>query len=163
MPAPNPDLRFKVNGSPITLPASDLDAADIIQVSEQEYHVLRDHRSASARVLSVDKSGKKMVVEVEGERFEVVIQEELDLLLEQMGFGKTSGKQVKEIKAPMPGLVLSIQVTEGQELQEGDKLLILEAMKMENSLLLHGPGKIKKINVKPGQAVDKGQILIELE
>jgi biotin carboxyl carrier protein len=163
MPTPNPDQRFKVNGSAITLPVSEMDSTDIVRVSEQNYHVLRNGRSASARVLSVDPTGKKMVVEVEGERFEVVIQEDLDLLLEQMGFGKSSGKQVKEIKAPMPGLVLSIQATEGQELQEGDKVLILEAMKMENSLLMHGPGKIKKINVKPGQAVDKGQILIELE
>jgi biotin carboxyl carrier protein len=63
----------------------------------------------------------------------------------------------------MPGLVVDVVVTEGQEVAEGDKLLILSAMKMENSILIHAAATIKKINVKPGEAVEKGQVLIELE
>ena len=63
----------------------------------------------------------------------------------------------------MPGLVLEIAVTEGQEVKEGDKILILEAMKMENSILIHTNAKIKRIAVSAGQAVDKGQVLVELE
>jgi biotin carboxyl carrier protein len=157
------DFRVKVNGFTFTFKPDDLAALDIVATPDHGYNMIRNHQSANARVLEVHRDGKKMVVEVEGERFEVTIQEELDILLEQMGFGKASARQVKEIKAPMPGLVLSIQAAEGQELQEGDKLLILEAMKMENSLLMHGPGKIRKVHVKPGQAVDKGQLLIELE
>jgi biotin carboxyl carrier protein len=93
----------------------------------------------------------------------VQIQEELDLLLEKMGFGKSATKKVKEVKAPMPGLVLTISAEPGQELKEGDKLLVLEAMKMENSILMPGDGKIKALRVKPGQPVEKGQILMELE
>ncbi len=55
-----------------------------------------------------------------------------------------AGKQVKEIKAPMPGLVLEISVTDGQAVKEGDRILILEAMKMENSILIHADATIKK-------------------
>ena len=80
-----------------------------------------------------------------------------------MGFGKDVIKQVKEITAPMPGLVLEIAVTDGQEVKEGDKLLILEAMKMENSIMIQTSAIIKKVSVSAGQAVEKGQVLVELE
>jgi biotin carboxyl carrier protein len=63
----------------------------------------------------------------------------------------------------MPGLVLDVSVEEGQEVQEGDRLLILEAMKMENSITIHAAAKIRKVLVKKGQPVDKNQILVELE
>jgi biotin carboxyl carrier protein len=71
-------------------------------------------------------------------------------------------KQIKEIKAPMPGMVLEIAVVPGQEVAAGDRILILEAMKMENSILMHAPGVIKQVLVRKGQAVDKGQVLVEL-
>jgi len=59
--------------------------------------------------------------------------------------------------------VLQVSVTESQEVKEGDPILILEAMKMENSITLHHDAKIKKIHVKSGQSVEKGQVLVELE
>ena len=80
-----------------------------------------------------------------------------------MGFGSGSSKQIKEIKAPMPGLVLEIAVVDGQDIKEGDKILILEAMKMENCIIIQTNARIKKILVAAGQAVEKGQVLVELE
>src|SRR4029079_3408078 len=97
------------------------------------------------------------------ETFDIEIKDSLDQVLDQMGFGKSSIKQVKEIKAPMPELVLEIAVADGQEVKEGDKLLILEAMKMENSIMIGTDAIIKKISVSAGQAVEKGQVLLELE
>ena len=104
-----------------------------------------------------------LVIEVDGENFAIEIKDELDQVLEKMGFGLATNKQIKEIKAPMPGLVLEIAVTEGQEVNEGDKILILGAMKMENSILIHTNATIKRIAVIAGQAVEKGQVLVELE
>ena len=63
----------------------------------------------------------------------------------------------------MPGLVLEVNVSEGQEVKEGDKILILVAMKMENSLMIHADATIKKICVKAGDPVEKGQVLVELD
>ena len=80
-----------------------------------------------------------------------------------MGFEVGKAKIVNAIKAPMPGLILEISVTVGHEVQEGDNLLILEAMKMENSFDSPRAGVIKSIAVEKGQAVDKGQLLIEFE
>src|SRR5690606_7443667 len=104
-----------------------------------------------------------MVVEVDGENFEVAIHDQLDQMLAEMGFNKASAKIINEIRAPMPGLVLEISVEEGQEIKKGDRIIILEAMKMENSILINADASIKKIHVKPGQPVDKGQVLVELD
>jgi biotin carboxyl carrier protein len=70
---------------------------------------------------------------------------------------------MNELKAPMPGLVVDFLVEIGQEVQTGDKLMILEAMKMENVIKASGQGIVKKINVIKGQSVEKSQILIEFE
>ncbi len=67
------------------------------------------------------------------------------------------------IKAPMPGLVIKILVEEGMSVLAGDKLIIVEAMKMENILKSTINGTVKKISAKEGQAVDKDALLIEIE
>ena len=63
----------------------------------------------------------------------------------------------------MPGLVLSVMVSEGQAVQEGDSLLVLEAMKMENELQAPAAGVIQAIHVAPDEAVDKDALLIEID
>ena len=72
-----------------------------------------------------------------------------------------AGKQITHIKAPMPGLVLNVLVTEGQHLKKGDNLLILEAMKMENMIKSDTEGIVKKIQAIKGDKVEKSQVLIE--
>jgi len=66
------------------------------------------------------------------------------------------------LKAPMPGSVLEVQVKEGDSVNDGDVLLVLEAMKMENELTASQPGTVSKILVKKGDAVNSGDPLIEL-
>ncbi|HEU5154790.1 MAG TPA: biotin/lipoyl-containing protein [Gemmatimonadales bacterium] len=66
-----------------------------------------------------------------------------------------------QLRAPMPGLVLRIQVEEGQAVAAGQPIVALEAMKMENELRASGPGVVRTIAVKPGQAVEKGAVLVE--
>jgi biotin carboxyl carrier protein len=80
-----------------------------------------------------------------------------------MGFEVGASKKVNDIKAPMPGLILEINVTVGQEVKEDDVLLILEAMKMENALTSPRDGIIKSISVSKSDTVDKNQLLIEFE
>ena len=63
----------------------------------------------------------------------------------------------------MPGLILEVSVEDGQEVKEGDALLILEAMKMENVITSPRDGKIKKIEVKQGEAVEKKHVLLTFE
>ena len=156
-------FKVKVNGSEIQITQDQLDQLDIFKRSSNAYHLLLDAQSIHAQVTNRDEVGKKVHVEVEGESFDVEIKDPLDQMLDQMGFGKQLAKQLKEVKAPMPGVVLNIAVEEGQAVNEGDSILILGAMKMENNILIHADAVIKKINVNQGQAVDKGQVLVELE
>ncbi len=63
----------------------------------------------------------------------------------------------------MPGLVLRVHVAPGQQVVAGAGLVVLEAMKMENELKSAASGVVRTVRVKPGEAVDKGQILVEFE
>jgi len=82
-------------------------------------------------------------------------------LLEKLGMGGSSTKKIKNLKAPMPGLVRQILLQVDEEVTKDTPLLILEAMKMENVIKAHGEGKIKSIQVNQGQAVEKSTLLVE--
>lgn len=159
------DKKYKLttNGFVFFFTQQDIAKADGVEIAPGKYHFLKDHQSVSAEIKSADLNAKTIRVEIDGETFTVVIKTELEQVLEKMGFSAGKGKQHKEIKAPMPGLVLNIAVTEGQHVIEGDKILILEAMKMENNIMTHTNARVSRIAVEEGQAVEKGQVLVELE
>ncbi len=162
MAAKNETFKVKASDFVFSFDQATIDEADFFKKSPEEFNIIKDNRSANAKLLESDISGKKLKIEVEGEAFDIEIKDELDQRLDSMGFSNVSTKHIKEIKAPMPGLVIDVTVKEGQEVKEGDRLLILEAMKMENSIMIHANATIKRVAVTPGQAVDKGQVLVEL-
>ena len=155
--------QLKANDNLFTLSDTDVEAIDFFKKSPTHFHLIKESLSVHAHILEADVASKTVTVEVNGETFHVSIKDPLDQMLDQMGFNAAAAKQIKEIKAPMPGLVLEINVEQGQTVEEGTKILILEAMKMENSINIATRATIKKVNVKKGQAVEKGQILVELE
>ena len=158
-----PSWKVKANGFDFTLDKAAIDTANIIGISPSEFNLVTNNRSVNVKLLEEDANGKKARFEIDGEIFETEIKDGLDLVLDKMGFSTASTKQIKEVKAPMPGMVLEIAVIEGQSVNEGDKLLILGAMKMENIITIQTNAVIKRITVKAGQAVEKGQVLVELE
>lgn len=87
------------------------------------------------------------------------IEEKADQLLSSVH--KTSGKVT--VKAPMPGMIVKLLKNENSEIDSGDSVLILEAMKMENDIKSPKKGKILKFNIKEGEAVEKGSVLFEIE
>jgi biotin carboxyl carrier protein len=95
--------------------------------------------------------------------FHIKKKGELDDLISAMGLDKPKLRKLKELAAPMPGRILQVSVVVGQELQPGDAILSLEAMKMENVLKAEGTGVVKNILVNSEQVVEKGAILIEFE
>jgi biotin carboxyl carrier protein len=91
-----------------------------------------------------------------------VVDERTRAILEMTGSGEgTTGPRA--LKAPMPGLVVRVEAEIGQEVVEGDGLIIMEAMKMENELKSEGEARIKAIHVQEGQAVEKDQLLVEFD
>lgn len=156
-------FQVKVNDFVFSFSQDEIDDANFLPLSETKFHLLKDHRSVNAELFEEDDFAKHQVLEIEGEKYTVQIMDELDQMLDTMGYSSDTGKQIKEIKAPMPGLVLQVYVAEGQQLKEGEKMLVLVAMKMENSILVHEDATIKHIAVSAGQAVEKGQLLVVLE
>ena len=105
----------------------------------------------------------KIKVKINHRVFDIRKSGPLDELISSMGLDVPKVKKLKELQSPMPGRVVMIHVSVGQELQVGDEILSLEAMKMENSLKAEGIGKVKAILVENGQVVEKGVVLIEFE
>jgi biotin carboxyl carrier protein len=151
------------NQTTFDLTESDLKNLDAISVGDSKFHILKDNKSYKAVIVASDFISKKYTVKVNNTTYEVAISDDLDILIQNMGIERGRTKIVNAIKAPMPGLILEINVEVGQEVKENEPLLILEAMKMENSFLSPRDGIIKSIVVQKGMAVDKGQLLIEFE
>ncbi|MDX1661862.1 MAG: biotin/lipoyl-containing protein [Gemmatimonadota bacterium] len=93
----------------------------------------------------------------------LVVETEAEHRLAALGIGAGGGDRAREIRAPMPGLVLELAVAEGDRVAEGDGILIVEAMKMENEV--HAPidGVVVGLSVEAGQAVEQGAVLCRIE
>jgi biotin carboxyl carrier protein len=84
----------------------------------------------------------------------------IDLLLDELGMTATAIKGPEVLLAPMPGLVLRVDATAGSAIEQGQTLIVLEAMKMENNLKSPSSGTIAEVYVQAGQAVEKGAKLL---
>lgn len=155
--------QVKVDGFEFTFTDDEVEATDVVSTGQDSFHLIRGARSVNLRILGMDLSGKKALVEIEGESHRVEWKDGLDRMLDRMGFNNIATKVLKDVRAPMPGLVLDVSVEPGQRVSEGERLVILEAMKMENSISIPTDAVIGKVLVKKGQAVEKNQVLIELE
>lgn len=144
------------------LKESDIKKLDLLQLSETTFHVINKHKSFAVNLKKTNPIKKEFVFKVNSNNYAIKIETQLDLLIKEMGFSVHSAKKANNIKAPMPGLILSLNVEEGQKVTEGETLLILEAMKMENSITAPNDGIIKSVNVKSGAAVEKGALMIEM-
>ena len=135
--------------------------ADILNVGNQEYHLLLNNRSYNILLVKADYSEKKLTVKVNGKKYTLDVKDKYYELLHNLGLDNIASKKINDIKAPMPGMVLNILVGEGQAVKKGDSLLVLEAMKMENVLKSPTDGVIKKVVATKGNAVEKNQLLIQ--
>jgi biotin carboxyl carrier protein len=132
---------------------------DVQSLGNGQYHILYNGRSYRAEIVDSDK--KILKIKINGKVVEIVVKDRHDLLLETMGVSTSSGPKVQEIKAPMPGLIIDIKVSEGDAVKTGDPLLVLEAMKMENIIKSPCDGVVQQILCKKGTVVEKNKLLIK--
>jgi len=131
------------------------------RVGDGYFSLLINGRSVPVVVTPLDDG--RVRVSINGRAQVVRVQDEHDLLLERFGLAEAAADAEREVRAPMPGLVLNVMVTAGQAVQEGDGLLVLEAMKMENELRAPAAGVVQAIHVATDEAVDKDALLIEID
>ncbi|TAE48356.1 MAG: acetyl-CoA carboxylase biotin carboxyl carrier protein subunit [Cytophagia bacterium] len=135
---------------------------DIFELQQKNsYHILHENQSYLVDVLKADYTEKNFLVKINGNVYEINAKNNLDLLLSKMGMDKITHNKTENLKAPMPGLIVEVKVSEGQSVKKGEPILVLEAMKMENILKAPNDVTIKNIKIKKGENVEKNQILIE--
>jgi len=123
------------------------------------YSLLMDSRSFTVDVSAKDD---QYTVACEGKSIQLRLLDERRALRPGEGSGSTrdGGKLIKSF---MPGKVVEVLVNIGDDVEKDQGLIIIEAMKMENELRSTAAGKVKEIRVSPGQTVELGELLIELE
>ena len=107
----------------------------------------------------VVSDGTRTLVAIAGQVYEFSHAQEKKSRTRQ----REAGRLDPEVRSPMPGKILQVLVTEGATVESEQALVLLEAMKMENTLSAEGAARVKKIHVAPGELVELGQLLVELE
>jgi biotin carboxyl carrier protein len=125
------------------------------------------------RYLLVDGRPSTLVIEgngrgqwaigVRGERWELEAVDERTRHIRSLTGAATRDRGAAALKAPMPGLVVRVLAEPGQSVVRGAGVVVLEAMKMENELKASTDAKVKAVRVRPGEPVEKGQVLVEFE
>ncbi|BAU56238.1 acetyl-CoA carboxylase biotin carboxyl carrier protein subunit [Mucilaginibacter gotjawali] len=134
--------------------------ADLKQLNNTAYHIISNMQSYNAEVISFNPAEKTAEIKVNNNIYTVTAKDQFDILLDKLGLSNLNTAKVSEIKAPMPGMVLKVFVSEGMEIKKGDNLFVLEAMKMENIIKAPADVTVKTVKIKPGDKVEKGQILM---
>ena len=135
---------------------------DLIKLPDNSYNLLVDDVSYNIEILKKVPNTGDLELRINGRKIETMLSNKLSELLKKMGM-ESGKKKLKELKAPMPGLVLEVKVAEGEEVKEGQDLMVLEAMKMENAIKSPQDGIIDTIEVKQQDKVDKNQILVSFQ
>lgn len=158
------EKRFQaINNETHHFELTETDALPFKLLGDTKIFAIVDHETIKADLISTDFSEKKYTVRINSSYYEVKLKNHLDMLIEEMGLSKETISVQTDLVAPMPGLIVEILTKPGAQVYEGDGLLILEAMKMENKLTASRDGIIKSITVKKSDTVDKGMVLIEFE
>ena len=133
---------------------------DLVKTGPGQYSLVLNGRSHRVLVLKEDRENKTVRLRIGAHTYTVKLEDEQHHLMHELGLDKSVGTALKDIKAPMPGLVLKMLVKEGDAVKKNDPVLILEAMKMENVIKSPGDGTVKKIHAQEKTAVEKGQLLV---
>lgn len=136
---------------------------DAIETDANHLHVLYKNKSYNLEMVAQNSETKESIVKVNGTKYTVQLKDRFDDLLKSLGMEEVGEKKLKDLKAPMPGMVLDILVHDGEQVEKDTPLVILEAMKMENVIKSPAAGIVKKVNAIKGNAVEKNAVLFEFQ
>ncbi|MFZ5518709.1 MAG: biotin/lipoyl-containing protein [Candidatus Zhuqueibacterota bacterium] len=113
--------------------------------------------------IEINRNSTGYLVSHQGRSLKCTVEDERLVRLKRAMGSQVVDRQEKELRAPMPGLVVVVEATPGQRVKPGDGLLIIEAMKMENEIRAKFEGTVKEIKIQPRQPVEKNQVLMIFE
>jgi len=133
---------------------------DFESVSERTvYSLLVNNQSFEGSVYSSEEGWQVLL---HGSQYVLQVEDEREKRL-RASMGGTLPENIDfHLRAPMPGLVVAVPISEGQVVQKGDLLIILESMKMQNELISPRPGTISRVRVKPGDSVEHKETLLSV-
>ncbi len=140
----------------------DIQNYDLISLPDGKFHLVMNQTSYTIEVLDKTTSTGKLSLSINGRTLDTTLNNKLAELLKSMGM-ESGKKKLKDLKAPMPGLVLDVLVSAGDAVSEGQELLILEAMKMENVIKSPQEGIIDSISIEQQDKVEKNQVLVSFQ
>jgi pyruvate carboxylase subunit B len=126
------------------------------------WHLVLDGRSHTLRVRRRDGRGD-WELEIDGRRHRALALDERSRAIRELAGAAAASHGPMELTAPMPGLIIRVEVNEDDQVERGQGLVVIEAMKMENELKATAAGRVMEVKVKSGQAVDKGETLLVIE
>ncbi|MBN2549591.1 MAG: biotin/lipoyl-binding protein [Anaerolineales bacterium] len=136
-------------------------AVDFDSICDQPvYSLLIEGRSYEAYVYPGEERGWQVLFH--GNSYPALVEDEAEKRLRVATTGGVSMGEEYHLKAPMPGLVVSVHVSEGQEVLKGDVLVVLESMKMQNELKAPRPGVVSRLRVKAGDNVEQHQVMLSV-
>ncbi len=135
----------------------------VSKYNDNDYLVEQDGKKYTVKLLKIDTDLKQLTFKINGDILEITQEDEYDMLLKSLGMGAGAVKKVNDMKAPMPGVVIDVKISVGQEVKKDDGLVVLEAMKMENLLKSPIDGIIKSIEIAKGDTVEKNKVLVNFE
>jgi len=136
---------------------------DIEDLGNGQYSVILNDKNYSLEVIEINRPAKTMTLGINGKVQEITVKDKYDLLLDSLGMSSGASKKIKELKAPMPGLVLEVLAEKEKNMEKGSTLLILEAMKMENEIQASTAGTVVALNVEKGDTVTPDETLLEIQ
>jgi biotin carboxyl carrier protein len=155
------ELEVDIDGDQVTVAGKRVPASLSSAPGTPVRQLLLDGRAES---LAVEGSGNgRWAILRGGECWETEVLDERARHIRSLTGGANQGRGPAALKAPMPGLVVRVQVEAGATVAVGAGVVVLEAMKMENELRAASAATVRTVRVKPGEAVEKGQVLVEFE
>ena len=115
------------------------------------------------RLVHAYPEARRYEIEIAKRIYSVQLESDLEESIRAIRMMQKPKNLVREVKSPMPGLVLKVMKAAGDQVLQGETLLILEAMKMENVIKSPADGTLRSIDVKAGDAVEKGRTLITFD
>jgi acetyl/propionyl-CoA carboxylase alpha subunit len=141
--------------APVPANLSDIERSpvEVVKLGSKVYQAIVEKREGRGRY----------TIWINGYRFDVEAMDERTRAIRELSAANAAPTGPAPIKAPMPGLIVRVSVKPGDNVIAGQGVVVMEAMKMENELRATAAGRVKSVKILAGAAVEKGQMLVELE